>query len=1334
MALNWDAFTNLPGAEDTNFELLCRALIRRHYAQFGTFAARAAQPGVEFHLQVTSKCSLGDPGRWYGWQCRWYDLPSGRAIGSTRRRKIKEALEKTAVAVPGTTDWVLWTRHPLTAGDQRWLASVPTKMKIHQWTSAEVESHLSGPGEIYRGTFFGELVLSPTDLEELHRRSVAPVQRRWRPEIHQPTSAERALRRDLVESDRWDDITVLLSRLKQEISTVREDLRNIPLPLKPACNQVLPHAKEAFTSLSISLAALKRGDIDFLRQQIQAFPSTPSDVLNLQHRLRGARHRASPTVANLISSIRNGRGIVKAILKSLETRSVAIVADAGCGKTHLSAEITAPKRDVRPAGILLLGNNLHSSHNLDDLARAITIQGTPVRSMEALIAAVDAAGQRAGRRLPIIIDGLNEAEDPRRWKVLLAPINEILSKYSHVIFVCTVRGAFADESLPPDIQRIEVPGFDGDTSSAIQRYFNYYKIDAADADLPTSMLSHPLTLQLFCEVTNPRREKTVGVEAMPGSLTGLFERYLEQAIKRIAELSPSAQRFYAQDVTTALDVIATVLWDEKTREIDLAALRRRLGDDTRPWDKSMARALEQEGVLLRAPSDAPTVAKVLVSYDALAGHLVATSIISKVGVDGLKTWIKDPSNITLLSGNPPGRHPLGGDTCYALAGVLPRRLQGQQLWKLADGPIRSLTIRYAANLESVYLDADTVLEIEKLARHQPLERRTVLMRSWSTRGSLHHPLNSKFLDRLLRPLGVAERDLFWTEWLRKNQEGLTSDLRSLQDIWRHKKSYDERDQLRARWVMWTLTSTIAEVRDNATCALYWFGRLSAQGLFELTLESLSLNDLYVPQRMLAVTYGVALAYQLPSSEFEKSFTNFIRGLEQALSGATATHPTNDWLARLYVENMIQFARKFYSKILPSDFKSGPIVFAPAPAFTPIEESDPRAKEMDSTMHMDFENYTLGGLFSDRGNYDMKHAGHKAAVSYVRGTAWDLGWRQDGLGPIDSQLLDWSRGNRPKTERYGKKYSWIGFYTYAGILSNAGKLSIRGPRLSELQIDPSFPEEPPPSSITLPPWAAHEPKADSKWVKSGKIPIPKELLYRSSINSHNGPWLLVNGHLSTKDQSPRRKAFGLLSALLVNQNERDLLIKRLSAEEYLGNFYLPREPDDHYTFAGEIPWSAQFAQSDPNELYTHSMDLAKGNRTRVEILAHRHAWEDYHSSLNRAGSSAVPSKTFSMAFDLRGLPQTFNQALPDGSLGAICESAPVGFEGHLLYLREDLIRRFAAGRALILTAWGERELHHLSIPSPDWYSKIRQHHLDLWRSIRKAEIYSSALKPSPIRKR
>src|ERR1700722_1285980 len=105
--VNWDAFSRLPGSPQQNFEMLSRVIIRRHYGQFGRFAALANQPGVEFHLKLHSACALGGADRWFGWQCRWYNLASGTALGATRRKKIEAALALSEKFLPEMTDWVL---------------------------------------------------------------------------------------------------------------------------------------------------------------------------------------------------------------------------------------------------------------------------------------------------------------------------------------------------------------------------------------------------------------------------------------------------------------------------------------------------------------------------------------------------------------------------------------------------------------------------------------------------------------------------------------------------------------------------------------------------------------------------------------------------------------------------------------------------------------------------------------------------------------------------------------------------------------------------------------------------------------------------------------------------------------------------------------------------------------------------------------------------------------------------------------------------------------------------------------------------------------------------
>jgi hypothetical protein len=181
------------------------------------------------------------------------------------------------------------------------------------------------------------------------------------------------------------------------------------------------------------------------------------------------------------------------------------------------------------------------------------------------------------------------------------------------------------------------------------------------------------------------------------------------------------------------------------------------------------------------------------------------------------------------------------------------------------------------------------------------------------------------------------------------------------------------------------------------------------------------------------------------------------------------------------------------------------------------------------------------------------------------------------------------------------------------------------------------------------------------------------------------------------------------------------------------------PSDYYTFAGEIPWSEEFGTRDLDgdvaSLYRKHLRMDRVLGAEIEIFAHQYAWESYHSALNRAGGALVPSKLFSSAFELRGGPQTFDQARPDRSTATITVGAPSGFDGELLYLREDLLQRYLAGRVLVWFLWGERQLYPFPHVAPEWLNDARRNGLDTWRLVRTADELSPALRVrnSPTRR-
>lgn len=1211
-ALNWSVFENLPGDVRYNFEMLCRALVKRHYGRYGQFIARANQPGVEFHLILREDCSLGKAGHWLGWQCRWYDLPGGRALGATRRGKILAAIETTEKEFPELTDWILWTRRPLTKGDQEWYYGIQTSMQLHLWTSADVEEHLSGNAEIFRSTYFGELVLTPDTLDKLHKESVASIKNRWLPQVHQNVEAERTIRRMLGEGQEWSQLVDVTNRLKVGSHTIKEEICNINTSLVNKIEEFI-EAIDIIVKNSLDvLTLLEKGDLDLLRQRLENnLYTTNKTFLSIPRQLRAIRHKSALTITNALADINLIKKLIKELNQYLGTRLVAVLSGAGGGKTHLAAQLSKNTSD-RPPGILLHGRDLAADYNLNQLANRVVVNGNPIQSMEALIAAVDAVGQRAKRKLPIIIDGLNEAEDPRIWKHLLASINETLNRYSYILLICTVRhstthrndlfsihndngqtqeSSFADQALPDNVKRLYMSDFGLDNVNAIRRYFEYYKIDAIDVELPIELLSHPLTLRIFCEVTNPKREKHVGIEAMPGSLTGLFEHYIDQTIQRVTELAPRTRPFHQQDVRKALDETGWALWEEKNRYIALQLIRKRIGDDLVLWNESIIRALEEDGILLREPGDQEADSYITCIYDALGGHLIARSIISRYGRNGIIEWIKSSSVLSAMIGDYNEKHPLSTDILNALVGLFPRRLNGQQLWSLVDEPLRLNTLSKAAELEAKYLDTATIGEIGNLIVQSHKESYNLFRRLFNTRSSPHHPLNTEFLDSNLRKMKLIERDILWTEWIRHNRKKLLEDCKRLANRWKIIFERTPSDILRARWLMWILTSTVRILRDQVTHTLYWFGRGNPQVLFDMTIKSLSINDPYVPERMLAASYGTAMALHgdPENKDFrENILPQFALELYNLMFRKKASCSTTHALMRDYSRHTIELALLYNPKLLKSNQRKRIIPPFSGGGIRRWGKHSGFGENLEFSfrgpLHMDFANYILGQLVPDRSNYDFDNKQYKMVVSNIYWRIVQLGYSPAIFERLDKEIssnqsLSRSEENATRIDRYGKKYSWIAYFELYGFRHDKGLLKDKydeeDKRPSDINIDPSFPKEPHSIQVISEDFLGDRRWSVTSWIENGDQPNMLPYLLIDELDGVKGPWILLDGYLTQEDMRNKRRLFAFPRGLAISRKYSKEFLRDLSKQN-IGGRKVPEIPSNYYTFAGEIPWCDTFS--------------------------------------------------------------------------------------------------------------------------------------------------------------
>lgn len=1244
MPLDWTAFESLPGDSRINFENLCRGIARLHWGQFGQLHALKNQPGVEFHLKLDKDSSaLGKAGRWYGWQCKKFTRNKDGSLNAESKKDIQDSLTKTEKYLPDLTDWVLWTPFTLSAADQAWFKGLKSKYTLHLWTETEVDNNLSGPALHVRGAYFGELVVTPDMLQRQHELSIAPIKERWMHPAHQETDVERTLRRMLGEQTSWDDLANLGKALS-DTATIVDEFVDVPPELEADKIEFSSSCRDASEKLLNFHTLLADGDFDILQQWLAKRDS----LLKAKSRkfvsvLRKMNLSLALEATNALDDMKQAVAAFSEIASYLSIGMVAVIADAGGGKTHLSAQITAPQESGRPAGVLLHGKSFHKGQNQNDLARHFSINRTPVDSMEKLLASVDAAGKRSRCRLPIVIDGLNEAENPKEWKAILAAIQAISADYPNTLIICTLRTGehgrnnyhnsetretFAVQALPADIVKIESEGFEEDLFPALEKYFDYYRISAdAGTEVPVGFLNHPLNMRIFCDCINPKRLNDVHIDYFPSSLSNLFEAYVGNACARIAEMPNTP--YTRLNIEDALYKLGIDLWNSNSRDIDDASFVNQIHPVAPEWKLNIVNLLSQEGIIFRNPSETPAAYIITPVYDALGGHIIASALLKKEVNDRDFKWLSTAISKGKFRGET--SHALSHDIFKALVALVPSRMHNEQLWKKVPNEYKDKALLLAIELDAKYLDKETVEQIADLVKN-PQHRQKLFARLWGeTKGAIGHPLNADFLDKILRSLPMNERDLSWTEWLRRGKEyydgHLIKEISQLEERW--KENIEPRsasDCLRAKALSWALTSTSHSLRDTATRTLYWFGRGKPEALFDLTIKALSINDPYVPERLLAASYGVAMALNKSISSGstvpEGTLTKFAGELFKYMFSSAAEYKTTHLFSRDFAARIIELAQyqnpNFFSdeeikKTIPpyttdglpvwgeAYIEEGAKISARGKPASPLSRFIDKAKYRlvkalpkkiedaywkkrahtlnQSPFKMDFENYTIGRLVQGRHNYDYDHLEYSKVKAQILWRVFQLGWSYDRFKAAEESIVSDQNFNRydrresSKIDRYGKKYSWIAYYEMAGFLGDKGLLDEERDwwRVAAENIDPSFMPKIETSPLIADGFLGDENQSAQDWIKQGKIP---DVTHYLKLEKNEGNWVMLDAHVNQEDKKQRKDTFFFVRSFLVATEDVEKILPLLK-DKHERDSHIPEKPDLYNVYWMEVPWSSTF---------------------------------------------------------------------------------------------------------------------------------------------------------------
>ena len=644
---DWQSFEHLDGAPQDNFEALWRSLVLTNYGGNGHFLEYKNHPGVEFLLHLTTDIpALGPSGCVIGWQCKFFDtIRTGKALKNAQKQDISKSLEKTKQQFPAIGKWILCIPGKLTKGDVDWLHSFSTNdTEVLEWTDSDIDRHLnmSVHGNYLREAYFGGLRLSASDLKDAFEWTFAPLNKRWIPEVHVRSSEEDEIRQLLLEPIAWSPLVQAyneLSDLQRYFSGKSDEAELFSLRI---ISDLKKHLNELLDSLNL-------GSLRSFGTITDWISSVKTDVSKLVKVLRKNRDARSLPLSNIAYVFELVLDQLETIDEEAKVPVVAIMADAGWGKTHLAASLLQNCKGRRKGGILLLAKDLGENNDFNALVKQVCLpSGRSFQNEEELLVALHEFGSRHQCRVPLIVDGLNESKDPSAWKAIIARLLVLLERYQNVLLVVTfrtgycsswrhdkflndgepsIRSAYKDICLPEGIRCLEA-SLSYDFDELVNRYFDYYHIDYHGA-IP-HILEHPLTLRLFCDATNKDRQYTVHPSSLPSDMSFIFNAFCESVAEHIEDHAPTNFRRRACEYRICIQNIGKLLWENGNRFASVDELKKLFPETTSSWKNDWSNILSQEGLILTRPDwKNPDSTVFEAAYDAFGGFLIADYLTTK---------------------------------------------------------------------------------------------------------------------------------------------------------------------------------------------------------------------------------------------------------------------------------------------------------------------------------------------------------------------------------------------------------------------------------------------------------------------------------------------------------------------------------------------------------------------------------------------------------------------------------------------------------------------------------------------------------------------------------
>ena len=580
-------------------------------------------------------------------------------------------------------------------------------------------------------------------------------------------------------------------------------------------------------------------------------------------------------------------------LKLVNKPFLIIRGEAGCGKSHLLGDVANNRLKKNLPTILLLGQLFNSSITIE---QNILLQLGLSCNFIDFLSGFDSIGKQIGSRVIILIDAINETSNGEIfWKSQILGLISQVSKFSYIGISFTIRDTYWEYTLPDNIGKstsiIVHEAFKGNEYEALKMFCGHFGLEQPNFPILSQEFSNPLFLKLCCSgVANS------GAKIFPSGFNGInqvFEYYINSIYSKIA--GKREYRLRKKIVWDAISIFAKKCIDQNDRHIKIEKAIE-LFKNNFPDCSNLLVDLVEEGLFIKSISqyykdENGKYAKdnteiIYFAYERLGDYLIAGYELD-IFTD------KENLKLAFLEDGKFGKYPdqhyySNGGILEAFSVILPEKYSLELFevyqWifdnhnKEVDNRKRYKLRVSCEHINNLLLKSfkwrtiDSIDDTKITDYFQTTDFQIDLDYDYFLSIILelscieNHPMNSDRLHRILIHHKMPARDSFWQKFIinhsANSDDGNALPIKRLLDFaWQSNISFEVNDQtcrLVGQTLTWVLATTNTILRDKITKALVNLLEQKPHILLEILNKFKKVDDLYILERLYAVSYGVIL--------------------------------------------------------------------------------------------------------------------------------------------------------------------------------------------------------------------------------------------------------------------------------------------------------------------------------------------------------------------------------------------------------------------------------------------------------------------------------------------